>query len=575
MNLRQKTLLLISLLLVGLIAVLSASLSAILLGSFSQLETRNTRRNVQRVQAALDEELQKLNLTVEDWAEWDDTYGFIQQPNEAFLRANLGEGTLNKLKINVLLFLNSQGEQIVARGFDLQQQQATPLPNSFQPYLRTESILLNHPTLDSSITGLIALNNEVLAIASQPIVRSDGTGPIRGTLMMGRYLDRAQIQALSQRTQLSIRAHPTGRQLPPHLQDLYAQLTEAEIEPSSPFTQAPIEIVPLNADTIAGYTLLRDVGDRPILLLEIEIPREIYQQGQSSLYYLIISLLAAGVAFSIAILWLLERVVLRRLTRLSADVEQVGTNNDLSLRVKTSGRDELTRLAETINGMLEKLEVGAKALAAEREKAEQLLLNVLPEPIADRLKQSQSAIAEHFDEVTILFADIVGFTPLSARLKPIELVNFLNQIFSTFDRLAEQYQLEKIKTIGDAYMVAAGLPLPRADHASAIAEMALAMQAAIEQFQQETGEPLQIRIGINSGVVIAGVIGKKKFIYDLWGDAVNIASRMESSGEPGSIQVTQATYEQLRDRYRLEERGIVAVKGRGEMVTYWLKGKLS
>jgi len=477
MNLRQKTLLLISLLLVGLIAVLSASLSAILLGSFSQLETRNTRRNVQRVQAALDEELQKLNLTVEDWAEWDDTYGFIQQPNEAFLRANLGEGTLNKLKINVLLFLNSQGEQIVARGFDLQQQQATPLPNSFQPYLRTESILLNHPTLDSSITGLIALNNEVLAIASQPIVRSDGTGPIRGTLMMGRYLDRAQIQALSQRTQLSIRAHPTGRQLPPHLQDLYAQLTEAEIEPSSPFTQAPIEIVPLNADTIAGYTLLRDVGDRPILLLEIEIPREIYQQGQSSLYYLIISLLAAGVAFSIAILWLLERVVLRRLTRLSADVEQVGTNNDLSLRVKTSGRDELTRLAETINGMLEKLEVGAKALAAEREKAEQLLLNVLPEPIADRLKQSQSAIAEHFDEVTILFADIVGFTPLSARLKPIELVNFLNQIFSTFDRLAEQYQLEKIKTIGDAYMVAAGLPLPRADHASAIAEMALAMLA--------------------------------------------------------------------------------------------------
>ncbi len=240
-------------------------------------------------------------------------------------------------------------------------------------------------------------------------------------------------------------------------------------------------------------------------------------------------------------------------------------------------------LAETISPLSEETAIlvardisdrkkAEEALRLEQEKSEQLLLNVLPEPIANQLKQNPGAIAEQFNEVTIMFADIVGFTPLSARLKPIELVNLLNQIFSTFDELAQQLGLEKIKTIGDAYMVAAGLPLPRADHAEAIADMALAMQAAIERFRTERGENIQIRIGINTGIVVAGVIGTKKFIYDLWGDAVNIASRMESSGQPGSIQVTEAIYERLKDKYVFQKRGAIKVKGKGEMVTYWLVG---
>ncbi len=211
-----------------------------------------------------------------------------------------------------------------------------------------------------------------------------------------------------------------------------------------------------------------------------------------------------------------------------------------------------------------------EALRLEREKSEQLLLNILPEAIATQLKENTGAIAQQFNEVTILFADIVGFTPLSVRLMPIELVNLLNDIFSTFDHLAEQLGLEKIKTIGDAYMVAAGLPLPRTDHAEAIAQMALAMLSALARFRSQRGENLQIRIGINTGVVVAGVIGTKKFIYDLWGDAVNVASRMESSGQPGKIQVTAATYERLKDKYQFEKRGRIKVKGKGEMETYWL-----
>lgn len=212
-------------------------------------------------------------------------------------------------------------------------------------------------------------------------------------------------------------------------------------------------------------------------------------------------------------------------------------------------------------------------LRLETERSERLLLNVLPEPIVARLKQDNRAIADHFDAATILFADIVGFTPMAARLGPVELVARLNSLFSRFDQLAEQFGLEKIKTIGDAYMVAAGLPIPRSDHAAAMADMALAMQVSVAEFAHEIGEPLQLRIGMNSGDVVAGVIGQKKFIYDLWGDTVNVASRMEALGQPGRIQTTQASYEALRSAFYLTKRGTIPVKGKGRMTTYWLSGR--
>lgn len=212
------------------------------------------------------------------------------------------------------------------------------------------------------------------------------------------------------------------------------------------------------------------------------------------------------------------------------------------------------------------------ALRVEKEKSETLLLNILPSEIAHRLKQDTDAIADSFADVTVLFADIVGFTELSCCVSPVELVKLLNQIFSAFDQLAEKHGLEKIKTIGDAYMVVGGLPTPCADHAQAIAEMAIDMQQEIARFNAETGEDVSIRIGINTGPVVAGVIGIKKFIYDLWGDTVNTASRMESHGIPGYIQVTQATYERLQDNYLFQKRGIIPVKGKGEMTTYLLIG---
>lgn len=209
----------------------------------------------------------------------------------------------------------------------------------------------------------------------------------------------------------------------------------------------------------------------------------------------------------------------------------------------------------------------------ERNKAEKLLLNILPQAIAGRLKQESSTIAESFTEASILFADIAGFTQLSTKISPIELVNLLNQIFSEFDELAVKHGLEKIKTIGDAYLVVGGLPNPRIDHAEAIAEMALDMQAKIAHFRTRQGEPFMIRIGINSGPVVAGVIGLRKFIYDLWGDTVNTASRMESHGVPGGIQVTETTYQLLKEKFIFQERGVIDVKGKGKMRTYLLTGR--
>jgi len=235
-----------------------------------------------------------------------------------------------------------------------------------------------------------------------------------------------------------------------------------------------------------------------------------------------------------------------------------------------------TLLKARINASLEKKRLRdkeqqyLKALEIEQHKSEQLLLNVLPAPIAERLKESSNTIADSFSSVSVLFADIVDFTTFSADVSPIDLVEILNDIFSTFDMLAERHGLEKIKTVGDAYMVVGGLPTPRSDHAEAVAEMALDIREAIQRYEFKDGDPFQMRIGINSGPVVAGVIGTKKFIYDLWGDTVNIASRMETQGQPGRIQITRPTRDLLESRYSFEPRGTIHVKGKGNMQTYWL-----
>jgi len=208
-----------------------------------------------------------------------------------------------------------------------------------------------------------------------------------------------------------------------------------------------------------------------------------------------------------------------------------------------------------------------------QEVADSLLLNVLPRSIAERLKTQTQAIADSFSSASILFADVVDFTPRAERLSAPDVVGLLDRLFGHFDAMVERYDLEKIKTIGDCYMAAAGIPVPREDHARALALIALDMLEAVRSTGQMGDLGLELRIGINSGPVVAGVIGRKRFLYDLWGDAVNVADRMQTHGTPGRIQVTRATYELLKDEFVLEPRGTIEVRGKGEMETWYLVGQ--
>lgn len=242
---------------------------------------------------------------------------------------------------------------------------------------------------------------------------------------------------------------------------------------------------------------------------------------------------------------------------------------------------ELLASRELIRRQHDELQSLYDKLVAEQKVSERLLLNLLPYPIAERLKARPELIADNipeviadsFAEVTVLFADIVAFTQFSADMSPEELVDVLNEIFTEFDIIADRRGLEKIKTIGDAYMAAAGLPEPAEDHAVRAAHMALDMIEALERFNQRRGYNLQMRIGVNSGAVVAGVIGKHKFIYDLWGEAVNTASRMESHGVAGRVQVTDATRRKLGAPFRFEERGTIEAKGIGQLHTWFLSGR--
>ena len=318
-----------------------------------------------------------------------------------------------------------------------------------------------------------------------------------------------------------------------------------------------------------------------VVIPEADFMAQIYENTQNTIVLVLIALLVA-----IAIGILTARWITHPLLKLAEASQEVARGN-LDQKVDAGSIKEIAIVADSFNSMTDKLKESVKALRLanedlenrveirtaelrkEKERSEQLLLNILPAKIAERLKRAESP-TEHFEEVTILFADIVGFTSLSAQMDPMQLVAGLNQIFSAFDELTEKYGLEKIKTIGDAYMVVGGLPVASEDHARAIADMALEMQDYMKTIPNNLGSSLQIRIGINTGPVIAGVIGIKKFIYDLWGDAVNVASRMESHGKPGYIQVTETTYSHLKDLYVLEPRGTISIKGRGEMITYWL-----
>jgi class 3 adenylate cyclase len=283
-------------------------------------------------------------------------------------------------------------------------------------------------------------------------------------------------------------------------------------------------------------------------------------------------MVVGGLALLVVIVtgaWL-SRSLLGPLRELTAGVTRF-SGGDYGAKVPVRTRDEIGALCTAFNGMVEELRDKNVVIENKNRENEALLLNVLPAPIANRLRSGEQGIADGFAEVTVAFADLVGFTAMSSEMPPANVVSLLNGLFSRFDDAAQELGIEKIKTVGDAYMAVCGMPVPVPDHAERMVRMAIRMVHITREHAMEHHFSMKLRVGINSGPVVAGVIGKSKYIYDLWGDTVNLASRMESGGMPDTIQVTRSVYEKLKDEFVFEARGTIEVKGKGSVEAWLLK----
>ena len=364
MTLRKKTLIIIGAILISLIAILYAVSQSILMGSFLELEEQNTQKNVGRAQNALSDDISSLVTMTRDWGTWDDTYNFIENANTEYIEANPTDETIKGLRVNVMLFINSSGQIVFSKAFDLQKEQEMPVPQSLLGYISPGSILVHHPDTNSSVNGIILLPEGPMLISSEPILTSQREGPIRGALVWGRYLDSAEIDMLAKTTSLSLTVHRLDEtQMPSDFAAARSSLSGDKL----------IFVHPLNGESVAGYALVEDIYGTPVLMLRADMPRSIYQQGQSSLLYFVSLIVAVGLVFVVAILLLLERLVLSPLSRLSASVSSVASSGDLSARVLMKGNDELARLGGEINKMLGALEHSHEALRESEEKFKRLV----------------------------------------------------------------------------------------------------------------------------------------------------------------------------------------------------------
>jgi len=358
MTLRRKTLLIIAGTFYGVIILLFFISRTILLESYADLERLGTQRDVERVLTAYSNELASLETTTTDWAAWDDTYAFIADPNEEYIRSNLTDSTFTELELNLMLYIDSSRHVVFGKTFDLENEEPVPPPPSIAKYLADHDFLLAHQDEESSYTGTIVLPEGPMIISSQPILTSENKGPVRGTLIMGRYLDADKVNKLARLTLLSVTLYEyNDPRVPPDFATARSSFSAA----------SPVFVQPLSEKSIAGYTTIRDIGGHPALILRVDGPRDIYHQGQSAISYLILTIVGVSLAFGLVTILLLEKQVLSPLSHLSRSVSDIGTGGKLSARVSVAGSDELFKLGATINGMLSALEQSETELRASEE----------------------------------------------------------------------------------------------------------------------------------------------------------------------------------------------------------------
>lgn len=364
-GLRGQILPIVGATLMGLLGVIYLSSSTLLLAGFAKFEQQDTARNVKRAVDVLSDEIDKLSFTANDWAAWDDTYAFIEDENSDYIQTNLNDATIARLRLDMMLYIHRSGRIVFGQKFNPETGERVPVEEnteaiaSVSQYLTPKSLLVNHPETTSLVEGILQLPEGPMVVVSRPILTGEAEGPIRGTLIMGRYLTAAEIKRLGELTQLSITIEEwESPELPPDFQDIRQHLTgKTDQEPALVLPdQTPIFVEVWDSQTIAGYTLIQDIYSNPALWLRVELPREIYQQGQRTANFILWVVLVVGVAFLVLTLLLLEKVVLSRLSQLSQDVNHIGSDRNLAVRLPVQGVDELSQLATRINEMLDALD---------------------------------------------------------------------------------------------------------------------------------------------------------------------------------------------------------------------------
>ena len=394
MTLRRKTLLIIAGTFYGVIILLFFISRNILLESYTDLEKQSAQRDVERVLTAYSQELSNLETTAADWATWDDTYHFIADHNEEYIRSNLTDSTFTALSLNLMLYMDTSRQIVFSKAFNLEEEEEIPLPQSIPKYLAGHDFLVTHQDTGTSYAGIIALPEGPMLISSNPILTSEDEGPVRGTMIMGRYFDAARVDELAEITLLSITAYDfNDPRVPPDVSAARSSLSAA----------SPVFVQPLGEQSIAGYTFIEDISGLPALVLRVDAPRDIYHQGQSTLFYLILTIIGVSLAFGLVTLLLLEKQVLSRLSHLSRSVSDIGTSGKISARVLAPGTDELSKLGATINGMLGALEQ-SEAELRELFKQEQTLRQDLEVEINKRVEFTHALVHELKTPITPVLA---------------------------------------------------------------------------------------------------------------------------------------------------------------------------